>query len=162
MCSSPLKTTLDKSNEKALDGPLLERALFMKSLSCILLVMIGLLSVKPAYSEDSTNSVAELQKQVEKLKAENEALKQENQVLRKLVFEKQNQPQADAQPQTATSVIPKASYQQPASSSSAAQQGYWMTTSSGKRHNSSCRYYRTTTGRPCTKDEGIPCKICGG
>jgi hypothetical protein len=37
-----------------------------------------------------------------------------------------------------------------------------MTTSSGKRHNSSCRYYGTTKGRPCGKDEGIPCKVCGG
>jgi Tfp pilus assembly protein PilN len=135
---------------------------FMKLLSCFVFLLIGLHLVQPAYSQDTTNSVAELQQQVQKLKAENESLKQENQVLRKLVFEKQNQPQTTAQPQTTTPVVPRASYQQPTSGASTAQQGYWMTTSSGKRHNSSCRYYGTTKGRPCSKDEGIPCKICGG
>jgi len=39
---------------------------------------------------------------------------------------------------------------------------HWLTTSSRKRHNKSCRYYEHSNGRPCRKDEGIPCKICGG
>jgi len=40
---------------------------------------------------------------------------------------------------------------------------YWIT-STGKRHNSSCRYYgNTKSGRYTTsKDEGSPCKRCGG
>ena len=39
---------------------------------------------------------------------------------------------------------------------------YWLTTSSGKRHNEKCRYYKTSKGRPCSRDEGTPCKACGG
>ena len=38
--------------------------------------------------------------------------------------------------------------------------GYWLS-KSGKRHNSSCRYYRCK-GRPCSKDEGVACKVCKG
>jgi hypothetical protein len=40
---------------------------------------------------------------------------------------------------------------------------YWIT-STGKRHNSSCSYYGTTkAGRYTTnKEEGSPCKKCGG
>ena len=151
---------LDKRKDKMPNAIHLERASFMKSLSCFVLLLVGLLLVQPAYSED-TNSVAELQQQVQKLKAENESLKQENQVLRKLVFEKQNTPQPTVQPQPLTQKTPAPSFQQPAPSQTAAQ-GYWMTTSSHKRHNSSCRYYGTTNGRPCSKDEGIACKICGG
>ena|ERR1035441_1735055 len=135
---------------------------YMKSASCVVFLLIGLLFVQSVYSADATNSVTELQQQVQNLKTENEALKQENQVLRKLVFEKQSPAQTTAQPQpTATPKAPSTSLQQPASSPTAAQ-GYWMTTSSGKRHNSSCRYYGTTKGRACGPNDGTPCKVCGG
>jgi len=41
--------------------------------------------------------------------------------------------------------------------------GYWLNTSSGTRHNSKCRYFgKTKNGRPCSPNEGTPCKICGG
>jgi hypothetical protein len=40
--------------------------------------------------------------------------------------------------------------------------GFWITTSSGVRHNAKCRYFKTSKGRPATKDEGRACKICGG
>lgn len=40
--------------------------------------------------------------------------------------------------------------------------GFWITSSSGVRHNEKCRYFRTSKGRPCTRDEGRACKICGG
>jgi len=40
--------------------------------------------------------------------------------------------------------------------------GYWLTSKSGIRHNSSCRYYRQSKGRPCSAQEGRPCKQCGG
>ena len=40
--------------------------------------------------------------------------------------------------------------------------GFWITSSSGVRHNEKCRYFKTSKGRPCTKDEGRACKICGG
>src|SRR5882724_1784849 len=119
----------------------------MKPLSLLLLFLSGIFFVQPAYSGE-TNSVTELQQQVQKLKSENESLKQENQVLRKLLFEKGSPAQTTAtQLQTTardtTRVAPK-----PA----AAEKGYWMTGSSGKRHNPSCRYYGSTKGRPCGPD----------
>lgn len=40
--------------------------------------------------------------------------------------------------------------------------GYWLTKSSNKRHNSNCKYFRKTRGQPCTKSEGVACRICGG
>lgn len=40
--------------------------------------------------------------------------------------------------------------------------GYWLTDEKQRRHNSKCRYYRLGRGRPCGKDEGTPCKRCGG
>ena len=38
---------------------------------------------------------------------------------------------------------------------------FWIS-KTGKRHNNKCRYYKNCKGRPCSKTEGIPCKICGG
>jgi len=40
--------------------------------------------------------------------------------------------------------------------------GYWLPTNSNKRHNKRCENYRKTRGYPCKKNEGIPCKLCGG
>jgi len=39
---------------------------------------------------------------------------------------------------------------------------YWLTPGSYTRHNENCRFYRRSDGRYCQKDEGFPCKICGG
>jgi hypothetical protein len=39
---------------------------------------------------------------------------------------------------------------------------YWLTTSSRKRHNEKCRYYKTSKGRSCGPNEGVPCGVCGG
>jgi micrococcal nuclease len=40
---------------------------------------------------------------------------------------------------------------------------YWLNTATGVRHNSRCSNYGTTKrGRPCGRDEGRPCSICGG
>lgn len=44
----------------------------------------------------------------------------------------------------------------------AQEKAYWLTIKSGVRHNSNCRYYQNSKGRPCTKDEGRACKLCGG
>ena len=55
--------------------------------SFLIILLTWLLFVQPGYSAD-TNSVAELQQQVQKLKAENQALKQENQALRSSALEK--------------------------------------------------------------------------
>jgi hypothetical protein len=46
-------------------------------------------------------------------------------------------------------------------SSADAKGEYWLS-STGKRHNSSCRHYKSSKGRPCGKDDGSPCKLCGG
>jgi hypothetical protein len=44
-----------------------------------------------------------------------------------------------------------------------AKTGYWLNTESNIRHNSKCRYYgKGKNSRPCQKDEGKPCKVCGG
>ena len=43
-----------------------------------------------------------------------------------------------------------------------ASEGYWLSTSSHKRHNSSCRYYKASSGSPCSPNDGTSCKICGG
>lgn len=40
--------------------------------------------------------------------------------------------------------------------------GYWLSTNSNKRHNRKCENYRKTRGYPCGKDEGVPCRKCGG
>ena len=115
----------------------------------------------PLRAADSTNSIAELQLQVQKLKTENEALKQENQVLRKLVFERQGAVQSPTQtPPPNPSGVVVSPPQQPAKS--AVEKSYWMTSSSGKRHNNRCRYYGTSKGRQCGPTEGTACKVCGG
>jgi endonuclease YncB( thermonuclease family) len=40
--------------------------------------------------------------------------------------------------------------------------GYWFSTNSNTRHNRNCENYRTTRGYPCSKEEGSPCRKCGG
>ncbi|HIE10123.1 MAG TPA: hypothetical protein EYP62_00740 [Kiritimatiellae bacterium] len=38
---------------------------------------------------------------------------------------------------------------------------YWLNTRTGVRHRPGCRFYRNTEeGRPCTADEGRPCRLC--
>lgn len=42
---------------------------------------------------------------------------------------------------------------------------YWLAidaTGVRRRHNFKCRFYENTKGQPCTKNEGRPCKVCGG
>jgi hypothetical protein len=48
-------------------------------------------------------------------------------------------------------------------SASEAEATFWVT-STGKRHKSTCRFFgKTKDGHYTTnKDEGSPCKICGG
>jgi hypothetical protein len=50
----------------------------------------------------------------------------------------------------------------PVKEKTSAETGYWITDKSGIRHNSKCRYYKTSKGHFCGKDEGKACKICGG
>lgn len=90
---------------------------------------------------------------------ENDALRKENQKLRReLVRQKEGEPVIDM-----TSMKGR----QGASSSGVSQEpivddgGRWLS-SQGKRHNSKCRYYKMGKGRSCGKDDGTPCKKCGG
>jgi len=40
---------------------------------------------------------------------------------------------------------------------------YWLNTNSNVRHNSGCKNFKNTkNGRPCSKNEGKACGICGG
>ena len=39
---------------------------------------------------------------------------------------------------------------------------HWINADSDKRHRKSCRYFGKGNGRPCTADEGVACKVCGG
>jgi endonuclease YncB( thermonuclease family) len=49
------------------------------------------------------------------------------------------------------------------SSTQAIEAVYWLNTGSNTRHNNKCKYFKNTKqGRPCTKDEGKACGICGG
>lgn len=77
-------------------------------------------------------------------------------------LEAYSQPLPPANGSTAPANATAAQNQATTQQAQPAEKAYWMTISSGKRHNSSCRYYHNSNGRTCTKDEGIPCKICGG
>lgn len=116
---------------------------------CIAFVVSG--SDMPDTS--SNVSAQELREEVGRLKKENNALRRENQKLRaKLVQQK-----TTTSSPVNTTVVPSNSElnQNPSGT-------YWLTTSSKKRHNSGCKYYMKSKGRPCEKDEGTACKICGG
>jgi type II secretory pathway pseudopilin PulG len=123
----------------------------MKSVVAILATTLLILSPVPFIQAQSPD-LQELQKQLQQLK-------QENQLLRELLTQ--------GNTTTATPPVKPATAQggqTDATAGSNDQQSltHWLTTSSSKRHNSSCRWYRTSHGRPCRADEGIPCKICGG
>lgn len=105
-------------------------------------------------STTPTMSIEQMQSEMSRLKQENEALRRENQRLRAMLIER-GQQNVGGQ-----SSLGDKQVQQLASGESTGE--YWLTTSSKKRHNSKCRNYKKTKGRPCTKDEGTPCKICGG
>ncbi|HQL51523.1 MAG TPA: hypothetical protein PLR91_10075 [Kiritimatiellia bacterium] len=109
----------------------------------------------PVVADQKDDEIATLKEQVKQLRAENQALRlQLGQGKGEAATSQETSPQPTTD--TQTKVIQKAQSPQQA------EQSYWLTTSSTKRHNSGCRYYKTSKGRPCTKEEGIPCKVCGG
>jgi len=117
------------------------------------------LSTMEAYADGTattpTMTVEQMQSDMSRLKQENEALRRENQRLRAMLLERVQHHNAVGQFGAGDKKV-----QTPASNESTDE--YWLTISSKKRHNSKCRNYKKTKGRPCTKDEGSPCKICGG
>src|SRR4051812_11665983 len=116
--------------------------------------VVLLLAFTPAFSQAPQDELA-------KLKQENQQLREENQRLRNLLIQRQaSTPLPYAPPARSPATVPA-----PPPVKTGAVQGapldHWLTLSSSKRHNSSCRYFHNSNGRPCTKDEGIACKICG-
>jgi regulator of replication initiation timing len=99
----------------------------------------------------SVETVAQLKQELNEMRKENEALRAENQKLRTELVKKSKSKNAETNDRTLQGA-----------SSEAIEGGYWISTSSKKRHNSKCRYFKTSKGRIGTKEEGIPCKICGG
>jgi len=62
----------------------------------------------------------------------------------------------------AIAATPTTKIDSPVAQAATAEKSYWLTIKSGIRHNSKCRYFHNSNGRPCTKDEGRACKLCGG
>lgn len=126
----------------------------MKVFPLIALVLVFAASVARA----ATNDVSEVLS-YETLRAENEALRKENQRLRReLVRQRGGEPVIDLTKVSEAREVEGADVNGKATDDG----GFWLATKSMKRHNSKCRYYKMGKGRPCRKDEGTPCKKCGG
>ena len=95
----------------------------------------------------------------EELVKENLALKRENQALRReLVRQRGGEPAIDL-----SRVREKKGVAGEETNGKATDDGgYWLSSEKQRRHNSKCKYYKLGRGRPCRKDEGTPCKRCGG
>jgi hypothetical protein len=63
---------------------------------------------------------------------------------------------------TPPAAAPKQQEAEPETADNPKEKSHWITSSSGIRHNAKCRYFQTSKGRLGTKDEGRPCKTCGG
>jgi hypothetical protein len=110
----------------------------------------------PVRADPKDEELSVLKEQVKQLRSENQALRlQLGQGGASARPEQPSAPAAETEPRVAK-------VRQAAPSSQQAETAFWITNSSRKRHNSSCRYYKNSGGRACAKDEGIPCKICGG
>ena len=124
-------------------------------LAAIVAISAFRLNTMEAFADETpTVTVEQLRDEMSCLKQENEALRRENQRLRAMLLERGRQ-NVVGQSGSGDKHV-----QRPAGSELADE--YWLTTNSKKRHNSKCRNYKKTKGRPCVKDEGTPCKICGG
>ena len=95
----------------------------------------------------------------EDLEKENLALKRENRALRReLVRQRQGEPSIDR----ARVREQKGVAGEDTNGRASDDGGFWLATEKMRRHNSKCKYYKLGRGRPCQKDEGTPCKRCGG
>jgi len=124
-----------------------------RKLTCIL-VLSAMTSFAQSVTEKTlSDRLQVLEDTVVKLQKENDLLRKENQALRK-ALQKQNTGSGQTSSLESTKPPPK---EQPV----APDNEFWLS-SSGRRHNSRCRYFKTGEGKICTKDEGEPCKVCGG
>ncbi len=94
--------------------------------------------------EAMARRIAELEGKVAQLQAENETLRTQRVAI----------PAPTFRPSGVNSFSSGGS-----SSAGAATQSHSLS-STGKRHNSGCRYFGS--GRACSPNEGVACKICGG
>ena len=95
----------------------------------------------------------------EELVKENLALKRENQALRReLVRQRGGEPAIDL----ARVREKKGVAGEETNGKATDDGGHWLSSEKQRRHNSKCKYYKLGRGRPCRKDEGTPCKRCGG
>ena len=95
----------------------------------------------------------------EDLEKENLALKRENRALRReLVRQRQGEPSIDLSRVREQ----KGGAGEDTNGRASDDGGFWLATEKMRRHNSKCKYYKLGRGRPCQKDEGTPCKRCGG
>ena len=137
--------------------------MFLRRLPAVLWVVILLhFAPQPAQSADKADKaradeIAELRKEIT-------ALREENRRLRQLIIESVDDKFIGPVPRAKIALIPEpqdiAEAAAGKSEKSSKSAKYWLSTG-GKRHNSKCRYFNGA-GRACTKDEGVPCKICGG
>lgn len=121
----------------------------VKLIGCMLvcLMTVGALGDVPPTVTDP----ASLQAEISQLTRENKALRAENQKLRQQLM---NSSVKDPGSMQSAGAVQSGNSKEEAA-------GYWLSPSK-KRHNSRCRYYKRSKGQPCGKDDGVPCKICGG
>lgn len=131
------------------------KAIGVMLLSCIVLAGCATAPVTDRDSDDET--ISEMSR--EDLERENRALKKENRRLRReLVRQREGEPKVDL-----TQVRERKGVAGEETNGKATDDGgYWLATGKMRRHNSKCKYYKLGRGRPCEKDEGTPCKRCGG
>lgn len=127
----------------------------MVLLSCVVLAGCATALVTDRDSDDA--AISEMSR--EDLERENRALKEENRRLRReLVRQREGEPKVDlTQVRERKGVVGEET-----NGKATDDGGFWLATEKMRRHNSKCKYYKLGRGRPCTKDEGTPCKRCGG
>ncbi len=147
----------------------------MRGRPLISICFLGFVLSATASAQTSTSEIDQLRREVVALRAENHTLRQRLATsvpvasmaaaavppsARSVVLE------ASSTADTSSRTVPARATAQtaPAAVDRAAPQvlTHWITSSSSKRHNSGCRWYANSSGRPCSENEGIACKVCGG